>query len=226
MRPVTIFKAAVASVAIAGGGVAGFAAGEKLGPAVYARLNNEEAATIAARQAAANAYEGRLDALAAEQTELDNTTDQEEQSLALDEKKKVWAADIVLDDTVAKADFVTLAARFNALSDIDGIRLRSFNYDPRTADYRGACLAETPRTDIEWGDDRHAFVQRVEACMIEKWQQRAPRPADDGNRDTRLQQLSAMAGGIGGAGLAFGFSLGYVVCSTRRPARVKPAKPA
>lgn len=217
MKLVALFKAAVASVTIAGAGAAGGYAGYTAAPRLYNHLTETPTpSTSTLQDDTLEAYQTRLDTLIDRQNGVEYSTDQEEETLALDESKKEFATDAALDPNLSEADFGVIAARFNPLSKVDTIRLRSYNFDERTISRRDECLAATPATNEQWGADRYAYAQRVETCMIEKLQH-------TGDGAAIAQKMGAAGGALGGAGLAFGFSLGYAVRSNRRPKAAKPA---
>lgn len=205
------FKAAAASAAILGGGYAGYT----LAPQAEAYLADQPLPAVSREQrAAVKQYDLLFTTVLSEQQILDNSTDQEEAGLAFDEKKKALATDAVLDKNLSEKDLLSFAARFNAISQEDGIRLRSYNFDPRSISRRDECLVTTPASNDEFGDDRYAYAQRVETCMIDRLQ--APAPAVQ-----RTAEWGLLAGGLGGGVVVGGFALGGR--GRRKPAPATPA---
>ncbi len=197
MKLSRIFQKAVLSTAlIAGAGYGGYVVGDE---AYQYMATTPMPALRDDAQARATTYHQRLTTLAHAQKALTLTTDEEDAGHVLFEAKRSFATDAILDTALAEADLAVIARTFNTISGDDGIRFRSFEYDPATIARRNECLHVTPATDATWGNDRFAYAQRVETCMI--------RMTDDtGATNT----IAARLGGVAGGGMAFAFLLGRV----------------
>ncbi len=205
MKVSQIFKASAAAVAIGGAGYGGYVAADHAHQ--YLAKTPMPALSASARDRAKD-YSLRFTTVLAQQQLLDNTTDEEEAGNTLFEAKRELATDAVLDSTLSEADLSRLARDFNAISEDDAVRFRSYAYDPQTIARRNECLRVTPATNDKHGADRFAYAQRVETCMIEMTDQT---PATN--------TIAARIGGMMGGGMAFTFLLGF---SARR--RIHGAK--
>ena len=111
-----------------------------------------------APSAVANNYLTRLSDIEERQAHLSETTDEEFAGHRLNELKKLFATDAVLDPTLPARDLARLHARFNALASEDGIR---FRFEATQVGARRDCLAIHPERK-----NRYARAQAVETCMI------------------------------------------------------------
>lgn len=203
------FKISAAALAVGGAGCGSYFAADH----AYRYMAAAPLPALSAEQRdAAQAYNLRFTRIVTEQNALDATTDDEDAGLALLESKRALATDAVLDRTLSEADLARLARDFNAISD-DGVRFRSYNYAPQTVARRNECLRITSPSAAPHGDDRYAYAQRVETCMI---------TMTDNSAATNA--IAARMGGMGGGGMAFAFLLGYA--ARRRVHGKKPATPA
>lgn len=205
MKVSHIFKASAAAVAIGGAGYGGYVAADHAHQ--YLAKTPMPAMSAEARESAKQ-YGLRFTTVLAQQQLLDNTTDEEDAGNTLFEEKRELATDAILDRTLSEADLSRLARDFNAISADDAVRFRSYSYAPETIARRNECLHVTPATNERHGDDRFAYAQRVETCMIEMTDQT---PATN--------TMAARMGGMMGGGMAFTFLLGF---SARR--RIHGAK--
>ena len=138
-------------------------------------------------------YTQDLKKIAALQTELQNTTDDEDAGSRLDEMKKRFTTKTILDKTLSERALGRLAVQFNDMSLEDGIRFRSYNFSPATIARRDECL----RTTAAKGDD-YATAQAVESCMIERLQ----------NNPSPTPVVVTLSGALTGGGIygAFGWA--------------------
>lgn len=116
------------------------------------------AAQDPAISAEATRYLTRLEDIETRQAHLSETTDEETAGHRLNELKKMFTTDAVLDPELKARDLARLHARFNALASEDGIR---FRFDVNQLAARNDCLALHPERK-----NRYARAQSVETCMI------------------------------------------------------------
>lgn len=200
--------AALAATAATAGAAAGLATHHHGAPAapVYSTLHRETM----------GGYQARLNQITLTQASLDQTTDLEAAAHTLDEDKKRFATDAVLDRRLSERDLGALAVHFNQLSKEDGLRLRFHNYNPATVAQRDECLAQTPALK-----DRFAYAQKIETCMIDTAQAPYAAPnavteADQAATDARARaERDAMlkTGGAIGFGL---YGIGALALGRRR----------
>lgn len=206
MKLSRIFKASAAALTIGIAGYGGYVAVDQ----GYQYVAKTPTPTLTAHARAVDKqYSARFTTVFADQQILDTTTDEEEAGLKLFEDKRALTTDAILDRDLSEADLARLARDFNAISDSDGIRFRSYNYAPETIAQRNECLDITPRTAAPHGADRYAYAQRVETCMISMV-------------DTTPATRATVAGlgGMAGGGMAFALLLGY---SARRREHARTA---
>jgi hypothetical protein len=148
-------------------------------------------ATSAQEKAAARKYSKYLGAIAQRQTDLAETTD-EEDAVQLETDKKSFRADALLDDDLSERDLRKIAETFNALGKDDGIVFRTAVYDPNAFANKSECKAV-----VDDGESKAASAERVETCMIVVREQ-----------EDRRDLLAAGLGGIFGIGFYGSFLLG------------------
>lgn len=199
MKLSRVFKAsAKATAAIAAIGASGYGGYVASDYAYQYMANTPMPAISEAGRAAAQTYAVRYTQLMNEQTDLDNTTDEETAGEKLFEDKRSFATDAILDRNLSERDLARLARYFNSASEDDGVRFRSYNYAPETIARRNECLRITPSSAEPHGDDRYAYAQRVETCMINMTD----------NADA-TNAIAARMGGMAGGGMTFAFLLGF-----------------
>lgn len=148
-------------------------------------------------------YQEQFAKIEKRQAALAETTD-EEGTDALENRKRVFISDSLVDENLSEKQLIRLADPFNKLGTEDGIVFRAFAANKFSMSKRDECLATTPANDTN-----SIAAQRVENCMEALISQREPNV-----------ELATTLGAILGFGFYGSFAAGK---SFGRRRAVKPA---